>query len=266
MAAECRSSTRSTASRRFFSRCQRSATCPACGGAFRRRLGVGRRTVPADHLDPGMGLEPRRHGVRVAVGEQVDDVTAFQVHDDGAVTLPLAPRPVIDPHDPRGPCRLVLEPLDPPQQCIGAGGHRHACGEAGAGLTAQGRADVRLGLPEPVGGPCPRCGEPREALGEDASWAVGLWAHEAADGDLKPHAPAETGQVVEPAGVPAVHAAGVGAAEGAGRRGGGDRQVDGEASRHRDRHGRGSSLRERPATRAEAPRGSGDVVRDGLRW
>ena len=228
MAAECRSSTRSTASRRFFSRCQRSATCPACGGTFGRRLGVGGRAVPADHLDPGMGLEPRRHGVRVAVGQQVDDVTAFQVHDDGAVALPLAPRPVVDPHDPRGPCRLVLEPLDPPQQCIGAGGHRHACGEAGAGLTAQRRADVRLGLPEPVGGPCPRCGEPREALGEDASRAVGLWADEAADGDLEPHAPAETGQVVEPAGVPAVHAAGVGAADGAGRRGGGDRQVDGE--------------------------------------
>ena len=55
------------------------------------------------------------------------------------------------------------------------------------------------------------------------------WADEAADGDAEPHAPAETGQVVEPAGVPAVDAAGVGAAEGAGRRGGGDRQVDGEA-------------------------------------
>ena len=45
---------------------------------------------------------------------------------------------------------------------------------------------------------------------------------------LQPHAPAETGQVVEPAGVPAAHAAGVGAADGARRRGGGDRQVDGE--------------------------------------
>src|SRR5262249_5891921 len=58
--------------------------------------------------------------------------------------------------------------------------------------------------------------------------AVGLWANEAANDDLQPHAPAETGQVVEPAGVPAAHAAGVGAADGAGRRGRGDRQVDGE--------------------------------------
>ena len=55
-----------------------------------------------------------------------------------------------------------------------------------------------------------------------------LWANEAADGELEPHAPAETGQVVEPAGVPAVHAACVVAAKWAGRRGGGGRQVDGE--------------------------------------
>src|SRR5512135_2271227 len=175
-----------------------------------------------------MGLEPHRDGVRLAVGEEVDDVTAFQVHDDGAVTLSLAPRPVIDPHDPRRPCRLVLEPLDPPPQCIGAGGDRRACGEAGAGFTAQRGADVRLGLPEPVSGPCPRCGEPREALGEDASWAVGSWAREAAHGDLEPHTSAETGQVVEPASVTAVHAGCVVAAKGASRRGCGSRQMDGE--------------------------------------
>jgi hypothetical protein len=53
-------------------------------------------------------------------------------------------------------------------------------------------------------------------------------ANEAADGDLEPHAPAETGQVVEPAGVPAVHAVCIVAAKWTGRRGGGGRQVDDE--------------------------------------
>jgi len=99
---------------------------------------------------------------------------------------------------------------------------------AGASLTAQGRADVGLCLAEPVGGPCPRRSEPREALGEDAAGAVEQWANEAADGDLEPDAPAETGQVVEPAGIPAVHAACIVAAEWASRRWGGGRQVDGE--------------------------------------
>jgi hypothetical protein len=98
--------------------------------------------------------------------------------------------------------------------------YRHARGEAGAGLTAQRRADGRLGQAEPVGGPSLWCGEPREALGEDTARAAGLWANEAADGDLEPHAPAEARQIVE--------SAGVGAAKGAGRRRGGGRQVDSE--------------------------------------
>ena len=65
-------------------------------------------------------------------------------------------------------------------------------------------------------------------LREDTARAVGLWANETTDGELEPHATAETGQVVEPAGVPAMDPAGVGAATGTGRRGGGGRQVDGE--------------------------------------
>src|SRR5262249_22670476 len=141
----------------------------------------------------------------------------------------LAPRPVIDPHDPRRLGRLVPEALDPPQERIGAGCHRHACGQAGAGLTAERRADVGLGLAEPIGGPRPRRGEAREALRAGAARAVGLWADEAADGELEPHAPAETGQVVEAAGVAAMHSTGIVTAEWAGRRGGGGRQVDGEA-------------------------------------
>src|SRR4051812_32154932 len=82
--------------------------------------------------------------------------------------------------------------------------------------------------PEPVGGPRPRGGEPRESLGEDAPRAVGPGAREAADGDPKPDAPAEARQVVEPAGVAAVHAGCVVAATGAGRRRCGGRQMDGE--------------------------------------
>src|SRR4051812_4072061 len=84
-----------------------------------------------------------------------------------------------------------------------AGGR--ARGGGGAGLPAEGRAEVGLGLAEPVGGPCPGRSDPREALDEDAAGAVAQWANEVADGELEPHAPAEAGQVVEPAGVPAVH-------------------------------------------------------------
>lgn len=60
------------------------------------------------------------------------------------------------------------------------------------------------------------------------SWEFGPWADEAADGDLKPHAPAERGQVVESAGVAAAHAGCVVAAKGTSRRGSGGCQRDGE--------------------------------------
>ena len=73
-----------------------------------------------------------------------------------------------------------------------------------------------------------RLGEAREPLGEDAARASGLWAGEAADGDLQPDSPAEAGQVGEPAGVATVDAPGVGTAERAGRGRGGDREVDGQ--------------------------------------
>jgi hypothetical protein len=37
------------------------------GGTLRCRLGVRLGTVPADYLDSGIGLEPRRHGLGVTV-------------------------------------------------------------------------------------------------------------------------------------------------------------------------------------------------------
>ena len=88
-------------------------------------------------------------------------------------------------------------------------------------------------------------------------------ANEAANSDVEPHAPAEAGQVIEPAGVPAVHAACVVAAKWAGRRGSGDRQVDGEVLDIKTGTDEAAPFGTRPATRAEAtPRLRGF----GSRW
>jgi hypothetical protein len=54
-----------------------------------------------------------------------------------------------------------------------------------------------------------RFGEPREALGEDASWTLWLRAGEAADRDLQSDSSAETGQAGEPAGVATMDGAGI---------------------------------------------------------
>jgi hypothetical protein len=120
------------------------------------------------------------------------------------------------------------EPLDPSEKRIRAGGHGQASGESGAGLATEGAADRLVGLAEPRGGASVRLGEAREALGEDASRAVRLRAGEAADGDLEPDNPTETGQVGEPTGVSTVDATGVGTADGASGVRGGDRQMDGQ--------------------------------------
>src|SRR5512135_1041386 len=65
-----------------------------------RRLGgglrVGRRTVAADQLDAGVGLEPGPDGRSVTIGQEIDDVARLEVDDDGAVALPFAPGPVVD--------------------------------------------------------------------------------------------------------------------------------------------------------------------------
>jgi hypothetical protein len=109
-----------------------------------------------------------------AVGHEVDDVAPLQVHDDGAVALPLAPRPVVDPHDARRRPRYVLELLDPAEQRVRAGGHGDEHGETGAGLAAQRIADGLVGPPEAVGRPGVLRSETGEALGEDPTGA--LWA------------------------------------------------------------------------------------------
>ena len=73
------------------------------------------------------------------------------------------------------------------------------------------------------------CGEPREALDEDMAWTIRLGAREAADRDVQSDRPVETGQVSEVASIPAMDAAGVGTAVGAGCGRSGDRHVDGQS-------------------------------------
>ena len=60
-------------------------------------IGVARATVAGDHLDAGVGAQPRCKAIRLAVGQQVNDGTAFQVDEDRAVALATLPGPVSTP-------------------------------------------------------------------------------------------------------------------------------------------------------------------------
>src|SRR5262249_3344022 len=69
-------------------------------GALVGALDVLIAPVPADDLDPGMGLQPGGEGVRRALRQQVHRPAALQVAEDRAVALALLPGPVIDTQDP----------------------------------------------------------------------------------------------------------------------------------------------------------------------
>src|SRR5512135_3207323 len=91
-------------------------------------------------------FEPLLDGLRVAVRQQIDDTAALQVHDNGAVSLPLAPRPVVDADEPWRRQWAVSELLDAAEPRVGAGRHGQAPGETGAGFAAQRRSQSRRGF------------------------------------------------------------------------------------------------------------------------
>jgi hypothetical protein len=76
---------------------------PAVGDLHRVRgaepggLGVGTGSVPADHLDPGVFLQPGGEGRHLAVGQQVDRSPAGHVDHDAAVDAAPAQCEVVDP-------------------------------------------------------------------------------------------------------------------------------------------------------------------------
>ena len=204
------------ASRTFFNRCHRSATCWASGCGLGGRLGVGRRTVAADQLDAGMGLEPRPDGRGVAVRQEIDDVARLEVDDDGAVALPLAPGPVVDADESRGPRGSSPRLLDATQQRIGAGRHGDLLRQPRSGFTTQGRADGEVSLGESRGRASMLGGEAIERLDEDAARASRPGAEESADSHLETDTMSEDRFLGETASVAAMDPPSLVAADGTG--------------------------------------------------
>jgi hypothetical protein len=67
-------------------------------GAYR----IGTATVPDDDLHAGMLLQPGRQGFALPIREQIDRTPCLQIHQDGAVVMALAERPVVDTQHARG--------------------------------------------------------------------------------------------------------------------------------------------------------------------
>ena len=71
----------------------------------RRFAGCGtipRASVTADDLDLRVLAQPRDYSIALAIGQEVDDLTALEIHNDAAVAVAAAPCEVIDADHPRG--------------------------------------------------------------------------------------------------------------------------------------------------------------------
>lgn len=183
-------------------------------------VGVSAGAVAGNDLHPGMGFQPRRHRLRVAVGQQVDGTVAFQIDDDRAVALTAPPGPVVDADDARccqgrqGSCP------DQAQQRVAADRHGQASRQAGTSLAAGAEGDAPLRLRQPDGPPNLRQGNGRQTFGEDAARALDSGAAETSNLEVELADPALPRQVAEAATVTTMNAARGMPTHGAGRRGG----------------------------------------------
>jgi len=72
------------------------------GRALLGPIRIGPGPVAADELDSRMHAEPRRHGGRLAIRQEVDHPMALEVDQHCPVALAPAPGPVVDAEHARG--------------------------------------------------------------------------------------------------------------------------------------------------------------------
>jgi hypothetical protein len=89
------------------------------GGA----IGIDTAPITADNFRPGMRLQPSSQAIGGAVRQQVNGGVRFKINQDGPITLPFAPSPIVDAY---GFCATDFyggSYLQSPQNGIRAGCH-----------------------------------------------------------------------------------------------------------------------------------------------
>src|SRR5260370_8433910 len=92
-----------SASRRLLNRCQRSATCSACGAPSVTPLIPFASPVSADDFDSRMGPQPFCDGFCTSAVQHIHALSGFQVDQDRPRLLPFPFRPVLKPQHSRRP-------------------------------------------------------------------------------------------------------------------------------------------------------------------
>jgi hypothetical protein len=152
-----------------------------CGGAVVGALGIRTGAVARDHRDAGVLAQPGRERARLAVGQQRHGTASVEVHQHGAVGVPLAQRPVV--HAQRGGCRDAGQRCAPDQaqQRVAARVQPEPAAEACASSTAECETHGREPPRQARRLACPRHGDAGQHLGEDAAFTAGSVAEQAPD-------------------------------------------------------------------------------------
>jgi hypothetical protein len=87
-------------------------------------LRVKSASIPADDFYIRMLAQPVRRFFRRASGQDVDNLTSFQIHHDGFVTLSLPPAPIVDAQHTNVAGSAACAALQLPQKGVVA--RRHA--------------------------------------------------------------------------------------------------------------------------------------------
>ncbi len=130
-------------------------------------IGVKTGTVARNNLNAGVTFEPGCDRVGIAIGQEFENATAFQIADDRAIALSLAPGPVINADYTRGFRWLEFGGADHAQQRVAADRHGELAREPETGLAADGKAYRQLALAETHRTPRLRPDKIRQSLGED---------------------------------------------------------------------------------------------------
>src|SRR6266849_2847334 len=85
-------------------------------GTLRNARGIGVSAIPRHDADFGMGLEPGRYGVRLAILEDVDGTAALEINHDRAIAVPFAPGPIVHADHVRLGTLRIGQNSHPPEQ------------------------------------------------------------------------------------------------------------------------------------------------------
>lgn len=165
------------------------------GCSLPRATGVVTAPIATDQLRLTMRAEPGGKRIGRPLGQQIDHAMSFEVGEDRAVMVTAPQREIIHAEHGRRADRWLGQGAHEAEQRHAAGRADASCGEAHAGASTDGQAEVREEGLQRHTAPRVAGDELRHLLGEGAARAGGGAAAETADMEMEEDTPTADGLV-----------------------------------------------------------------------